>query len=86
EDAPSTLYLGASEIATVAGSEIVPFEGMTIAAGVNADYWTNVGLLLLTADSDGSVVNGIEVTEATRNVADGYALTFDVDSSTFLAA
>ena len=86
EDAPSTLYLGASEIATVAGSEIVPFEGMTIAAGVNADYWTNVGLLLLTADSDGSAVNGIEVTEATRNVADGYALTFDVDSSTFLAA
>lgn len=84
-DEPSTLSLGQSEIASVDGNQVIPFAGLSIAAGANADYWTNVGILLLSADSDGDASNGIEISAATRSVADSYSMDFNTDSGTFVA-
>lgn len=86
DNAPSVVSLGGSEIASVDGNEIVPFDGLSIVSGADADYWTNVALLLMTADTDGDPTNGIEITASTRNVADSYALQFNVDSATFLSS
>lgn len=83
DGAASTLRLGGSDIADVDGNSVIPFGGLTIPAAANADYWQNVATLLVAADSDADVSNGISISEATRTVAASYDMDFNTSSAIF---
>lgn len=83
DGAASSIRLGGSAIADVDGNTVVPFGGLTVPAGANVDYWRNVATLLLAADSDGDVSNGIDISDATRTVAASYDMDFNTSSSIF---
>lgn len=79
----STLSLGSSDIADLDGNDVIPFAGLSIPEGANADYWRNVATLLLAADSDADASNGVSISGATRTVADSYDMDFDTSVSAF---
>lgn len=83
DGAASSIRLGASDIADVDGNSVIPFGGLTLPVAANDDYWRNVATLLLAADSDADVSNGISISEATRTVASSYDMDFNTSSSIF---
>lgn len=80
-----TVTLGQSVIGTSDGGLVIPFGGLEKGlSSVNADYWDNVGVLLIMADDDADATNGIAITGATRSAAESYQLDFNTDYNTFI--